>query len=200
MHETMDANVTARVGARRDARNRAACGELVALMERIAAGQQAALNELYELTVAKLFRARASDSSQPRRCGRSRLRYVCADLGIGAPIRSEARQRTGLDAHDLPQSSARSVASAPLACANDGEFRTRTRATSLDEEAPDTLLEALQQGSSVQRAMAALSPIRRQLRHARILAGPESPGNRRAHWSARWYREITYSPCVDRAT
>jgi RNA polymerase sigma-70 factor (ECF subfamily) len=171
MYESMDANVTPRVRTSLTARElELPASQLIVLMERIATGQQAALNELYELTVAKLFGLarlilRNSADAEEVVCDTYAQIWDSAqrfDSGRGSVLGwmlTICRSRA-LDLLRQRRSRARTV-----------EGFGRQSQEEADEAAPDMLLDALEQGTSVQRAMAALSPIRRQLVTLAFLQG-----------------------------
>ena len=173
MHEYMDANVTPRIrvkAAVRDAELPAT--ELLKLIERIAVGQQTALNELYDLTVAKLFGLarlilRNSADAEEVVCDtyaqiwESARRFESGRGSVLGWMLTICRSRA-LDLLRQRRSRARTA---------DGFERESETGDGADGSAPDVLLQSLQQGSSVQLAMAALSPIRRRLVSLAFLQG-----------------------------
>lgn len=171
MYESMSANVVPRVGSGSAARDlELPASELSTLIERIATGQQAALNELYDLTVAKLFglaRLILRNSADAEEVVCDTYAQIWESARRFEPDRGSAlgwmlticRSRA-LDLLRQRRSRARTV-----------EGFGRQSRDELDEAAPDVLLNALQHGTAVQRAMAALSPIRRQLVTLAFLQG-----------------------------
>jgi RNA polymerase sigma-70 factor, ECF subfamily len=171
MQETMDANVTPRVRARASTHDLdLPASELAVLIERMAMGQQAALNELYDLTVAKLFGLarlilRNSADAEEVVCDtyaqiwESAHRFESGRGSVLGWMLTICRSRA-LDLLRQRRSRARTT-----------ESFGREAREDLDEAAPDVLLNALQQGTSVQRAMSALTPIRRQLLTLAFLQG-----------------------------
>jgi RNA polymerase sigma-70 factor, ECF subfamily len=167
----MDANVAPRVRTRAATRElELPASELVMLIERVGMGQQAALNELYDLTVAKLFGLarlilRNSADAEEVVCDTYAQIWESArrfESGRGSALGwmlTICRSRA-LDLLRQRRSRARTV-----------EGLGREMDSDWDEAAPDVLLNALQQGTSVQRAMAALTPIRRQLVTLAFLQG-----------------------------
>lgn len=172
MYESMDANVTPRVRVKSAVREaELPASELLALIERIAMGQQAALNELYDLTVAKLFGLarlilRNTADAEEVVCDTYAQIWESADRfesGRGSVLGwmlTICRSRA-LDLLRQRRSRARTA---------DG-FERESASTDDAEAGPDELLQSLQQGSSVQRAMAALSPTRRRLVSLAFLQG-----------------------------
>jgi RNA polymerase sigma-70 factor, ECF subfamily len=146
--------------------------ELAALVQRIALGQQAALTELYESTVAKLYAlARlilrnpadaeevvcdtyaqiwqaASRYESSRGSVMGWMLTICRSRALDLLRQRRARERITVD-QDEPEQVL--------------EGRS--------DEGPDSLLLALQQGSAVRRALESLSPIRRQLVSLAFLQG-----------------------------
>jgi RNA polymerase sigma-70 factor, ECF subfamily len=173
MHESMDANVTPRIRVKTAIRDvELPAAELVVLIERIAVGQQAALNELYDLTVAKLFGLarlilRNSADAEEVVCDTYAQIWESArrfESGRGSALGwmlTICRSRA-LDMLRQRRSRARTA---------DGFEREAEVNDDADETGPEVLLESLQQGTSVQRAMAALTPIRRQLVSLAFLQG-----------------------------
>lgn len=162
MHQSMDANVTARIRVKTVRELELPATTLVELLERIAAGQQEALNELYELIVAKLF-------------GLARL--ILRNHADAEEVVCDTYAQIWETARRFEASRGSALGWMLMICRSRAldllrQRRSRTRTAEefelepnaeAAEEAPETLLEALQQGSSVQKALAALSPIRRQL-------------------------------------
>jgi RNA polymerase sigma-70 factor (ECF subfamily) len=145
--------------------------ELIALIERIAAGHNDALSELYELTVAKLYALarlilRNTADAEEVVCDtfaqvwQSASRYESARGSVMGWMLTICRSRA-LDL--LRQRRARSR----ITSDDDG----KAIEAQADDAAPDTLLLALQQGSSVRQAMESLSPIRRKLVSLAFLQG-----------------------------
>jgi RNA polymerase sigma-70 factor, ECF subfamily len=173
MHESMDANVTPRIRVKAAVREvELPAAELVVLIERIAVGEQAALNELYDLTVAKLFGLarlilRNSADAEEVVCDtyaqiwESARRFESGRGSVLGWMLTICRSRA-LDLLRQRRSRARTA---------DGFERESQVGDDADEAGPDVLLQALQRGSSVQRAMAALTPIRRQLVSLAFLQG-----------------------------
>jgi RNA polymerase sigma-70 factor, ECF subfamily len=173
MHESMDANVTPRVRVKTAVREvELPATQLVALIERIAAGQQVALNELYELTVAKLFGLarlilRNSADAEEVVCDtyaqiwESARRFEAGRGSVLGWMLTICRSRA-LDLLRQRRSRLRTA---------DGFEREAAVSDDAQEGGPDVLLQELQRGTSVQRAMAALSPIRRQLVALAFLQG-----------------------------
>lgn len=173
MYESMDANVTPRARSKPATREvELPAAELVALIERVAVGQQAALSELYELTVAKLFGlarliVRNSADAEEVVCDTYAQIWESArrfESGRGSALGwmlTICRSRA-LDLLRQRRSRARTA---------DGFERETELGDTMDEAAPDALLQALQQGTSVQRALAALTPIRRRLVSLAFLQG-----------------------------
>lgn len=171
MYGTMDAHVTPRFRSKVAVREiELPAASLVALMERIASGQQPALTELYELTVAKLFALarlivrNAADAEEVvcdtyAQIWESARRYESSRGSVLGWMLMICRSRA-LDVLRQRNSRTRTV--------NDFE---REVADEYEEAGPDTLLDALQQGSSVRKALDALSPIRRQLIALAFLQG-----------------------------
>lgn len=171
MYESMEANVIPRIRIRDTAREpELPAAELATLIMRIAGGQQAALNELYDLTVAKVF-------------GLARLilhntadaeEVVCdtyAQVWDSAK-RFEAERGTVLGwMLTICRSRALDLLRQRRSRARTAEGFGREASDELDDAAPDVLLDALQQGTSVQRALAALSPVRRELITLAFLQG-----------------------------
>ena len=173
MHESMDANVTPRIRVKAAVREaELPASELVALIERIAIGQQTALNELYELTVAKMFGLarlilRNSADAEEVVCDtyaqiwESARRFESGRGSVLGWMLTICRSRA-LDLLRQRRSRARTA---------DGFEREAEVGEDSDHGAPDELLQSLQQGSSVQRAMAALPPVRRELVSLAFLQG-----------------------------
>jgi RNA polymerase sigma-70 factor, ECF subfamily len=171
MQEIMEANVTPRVRTRASTHDlELPASELVVLIEHIAMGQQAALNELYDLTVAKLFglaRLILRDSADAEevvcdtyaQIWESARRFESGRGSVLAWMLTICRSRA-LDLLRQRRSRARTA-----------EGFGREPSEDLEEAAPDVLLNALQQGTSVQRAFSALTPIRRQLLTLAFLQG-----------------------------
>jgi RNA polymerase sigma-70 factor (ECF subfamily) len=170
MYESMDANATPRVRVVAATPEPERPADLTVLVERIASGQQAALRELYELTVAKLFGLarlilRNSADAEEVVCDTyvqvwdSAQRFEPERGSVLGWMLTICRSRA-LDLLRQRRSRARTV-----------ERFGRQSREELDEAAPDLLLDALQEGTSVQRALAALSPIRRQLVTLAFLQG-----------------------------
>jgi RNA polymerase sigma factor (sigma-70 family) len=171
MQETMDANVTPRARVRASTHDlELPAAELVGLIERVATGQQSALNELYDLTVAKLFGLarlilRNSADAEEVVCDtyaqiwESATRFESGRGSVLGWMLTICRSRA-LDLLRQRRSRARTV---------DGFGREAS--DDCDEAGPDVLLNALQQGTSVQRAMTALTPIRRRLVTLAFLQG-----------------------------
>jgi RNA polymerase sigma factor (sigma-70 family) len=171
MQDSMEADVSPR------SRTRAAVRELelppaqlAALVARIAQGQQSALNELYEVTVAKLF-------------GLARLilrnnadaeEVVCDTYAQiwDAAARFDASRGSVLGwMLTICRSRALDLMRQRHSRARTADGFAREPQGNLDECGPDALLSALQEGTSVRRALAALSPIRRQLITLAFLQG-----------------------------
>jgi RNA polymerase sigma-70 factor (ECF subfamily) len=146
--------------------------ELAGLIQRVALGQQAALTELYEVTVAKLYALARLILRNPAdaeevvcdtfaQIWQSASRYEASRgsvMGWMLTIcRSRAldllRQRRGRERITTEQE------------AGESSLEGRT------EESPDSLLLALQQGSAVRQALESLSPVRRQLVSLAFLQG-----------------------------
>ena len=173
MYESMEANVTPRLRTKAGAREtEQPAAELVTLIERIALGQQAALNELYELTVAKMFGLarlilRNSADAEEVVCDAYAQIWESArrfESGRGSALGwmlTICRSRS-LDLLRQRRSRARTA---------DGFEREAGLGNTSDDAAPDVLLQALQQGTSVQRALAALTPTRRRLISLAFLQG-----------------------------
>ena len=150
------------------------CGsaELSALIERIANGEELALTELYELTVAKLYGLarlilRNSADAEEVVCDtftqvwQSAARYESGRGTVMGWMLTICRSR----ALDLLR-----------------QRRLRDRLASKEEppvnqleapthDAPDSLLQALQQGTAVQSALQSLSPVRQRLVTLAFLQG-----------------------------
>jgi RNA polymerase sigma-70 factor (ECF subfamily) len=146
--------------------------ELVGLVQRVALGQQAALTELYELTVAKLYALarlilrNPSDAEEVvcdtfAQIWQSASRYessrgsvmgwmltICRSRALDLLRQRRARERITAD-QEVPEPALESKA----------------------EDGPESLLLALQQGTAVRRALESLSPIRRQLVSLAFLQG-----------------------------
>jgi RNA polymerase sigma-70 factor, ECF subfamily len=173
MHESMDTNVTPRIGAKASAREiELPAAELITLIERIAIGQQAALNELYDLTVAKLFGLarlilRNSADAEEVVCDtyaqiwESARRFEAGRGSVLGWMLTICRSRA-LDLLRQRRSRARTA---------EGFERESQVNEEGDHAGPEVLLQALQRGSSVQRAMAALPPVRRELVALAFLQG-----------------------------
>jgi RNA polymerase sigma-70 factor (ECF subfamily) len=173
MYESMDANVTPRMRGKAAIREvELPATELVVLIERIAGGHQAALNELYELTVAKLFGLarlilRNSADAEEVVCDtyaqiwESARRFEAGRGSVLGWMLTICRSRA-LDLLRQRRSRARTT---------DGFEREAEVDDNADYAAPDELLQSLQQGTSVQRALAALSPVRRELVALAFLQG-----------------------------
>jgi RNA polymerase sigma-70 factor, ECF subfamily len=173
MHESMDANVTPRIRGKASVREiEVAPTELVVLIERIARGHQSALTELYELTVAKLFGLarlilRNTADAEEVVCDtyaqiwESARRFEAGRGSVLGWMLTICRSRA-LDLLRQRRSRARTT---------DGFEREAQSGDVADVAAPEVLLIALQQGSSVQRAMAALTPLRQRLVALAFLQG-----------------------------
>lgn len=173
MYESMEANFTPRIGSKAGAREvELPATELVTLIERIALGQQSALNELYELTVAKMFGLarlilRNSADAEEVVCDTYAQIWESArrfESGRGSALGwmlTICRSRS-LDLLRQRRSRTRTA---------DGFEREAGLGDTLDEATPDALLQALQTGTSVQRALATLTPIRRRLISLAFLQG-----------------------------
>jgi RNA polymerase sigma-70 factor, ECF subfamily len=171
MQEIMGANVAPRERTRTSICDpELPSSELIVLIERVAIGQHAALNELYDLTVAKLFGlarliVRNSADAEEVVCDtytqiwHSASRFECGRGSALAWMLAICRSRA-LDL--LRQRRSRARTAEGLGRELDGV---------MDEAAPDVLLNALQQGTSVQRAMAELTPLRRELVTLAFLRG-----------------------------
>ena len=171
MQDSMEANATARARTRTAVReSELPPTQLVGLVARVAEGQEAALNELYEVTVAKLFGLarlilRNTADAEEVVCDtyaqiwEAAARFDAARGSVLGWMLTMCRSRA-LDLLRQRHSRARTA---------DGYAQEPQG--NLDECGPDALLNALQEGSSVRRALAALSPIRRQLITLAFLQG-----------------------------
>ena len=146
--------------------------ELAGLVQRIALGQQAALTELYESTVAKLYALARLILRNPAdaeevvcdtysQIWQSASRYESSRGSVMGWMLTICRSRA-LDL--LRQRRARERITV-----EQGEPEQAVEART--DEGPDSLLLALQQGSAVRNALESLSPIRRQLVSLAFLQG-----------------------------
>ena len=146
--------------------------ELSALIERIANGEQLALTELYELTVAKLYGLarlilRNSADAEEVVCDtftqiwQSAARYESGRGTVMGWMLTICRSRA-LDL--LRQRRLRDR----LASKEDPPVN---QLEAPQQDAPDSLLQALQQGTAVQSALQSLSPVRQRLVTLAFLQG-----------------------------